>query len=299
VDTLLARHAAHRPEQPLCLVLADNNPHVTWEKNKVYDPARLPVPPNMVDTEMTRKALANYYQDITTMDRRLGKILASVKKHGYYDNTLFIYTSDQGSEWPHCKWTVYDTGIRVPFIARWPGKIEPGSVCAALVSFVDVTPTFIDLAGGTPPGDLDGRSFKEVLLGETDRFREVIFASHTGDGKMNVFPQRGARDTRYKYVLNLKPENEWTTHFTRVDGIPESHKAVWDTWIEKAQSDREAARLVDVIRHHPREELYDTRQDPYELNNLAGREDLQPVLERLRDRLQAWRRQQGEPANDF
>ncbi|MBM3336035.1 sulfatase-like hydrolase/transferase, partial [Candidatus Sumerlaeota bacterium] len=103
VDQFLASHAKNRPDQPLCLVLGDSCPHVVWEPNKTYDPAALPIPPNMVDTPKTRTALANYYQDITTMDRHLGDVLASLRKHGYEDNTLFIYTSDQGPEWPHCK----------------------------------------------------------------------------------------------------------------------------------------------------------------------------------------------------
>ena len=294
VDRLLAAHASQNPGQPLCLILGDNSPHVTWETNRTYDPARLPVPPYMVDTPKTRTALSRYYQDITTMDGRIGEVLASLKTRGYEDNTLFIYTSDQGPEWPHCKWTVYDTGIRTPFIARWPGKIKPRSACDALISFVDITPTFIDIAGGKAPEGLDGRSFRGVLLGEADTFRETVFACHTGDGTMNVFPQRGVRTKRYKYVLNLRPENTWTTHFTKVPGIPDSHKDVWDTWVAKARSDPKAARLVDLIEHHPAEELYDVQADPYELNNLAAKGEMKQTLDRMRGHLKAWMKSQGD-----
>jgi N-sulfoglucosamine sulfohydrolase len=294
VDRLLARHAREDPDRPLCLILGDNSPHVVWETNKTYDPARLPVPPCMVDTPKTRTALSRYYQDITTMDGRIGEVLASLKNHGYEDNTLFIYTSDQGPEWPHCKWTVYDTGIRVPFLARWPGKIKPRTASKALVSFVDITPTFVEIAGGKAPEGLDGRSFLRVLLGETDTFRERVFACHTGDGTMNVFPQRGVRTKRYKYVLNLRPENTWTTHFTKVPGIPFSHKDVWDTWVEKARSDPKAARLVDLIEHHPPEELYDVQADPYELNNLAAKGEMKQTLDRMRGYLKEWMKSQGD-----
>src|SRR5206468_1302302 len=121
----------------------------------------------------TRTALANYYQDITTVDCRVGEVMASLKKHGFEENTLFLYTSDQGPEWPHCKWTVYDTGLRVPFLARWPGVVKPGATCDALVSFVDVLPTFIELAGGQPPADLDGRSFRDVLSGKAPMHNAV------------------------------------------------------------------------------------------------------------------------------
>jgi arylsulfatase A-like enzyme len=294
VDRFLADHVRESPDQPLCLVLGDNCPHVVWEENKVYDPAALPLPPNLVDTPKTRAALANYYQDVTTMDRHLGAVLAALKEHGLEDDTLFVYTSDQGPEWPHCKWTLYDTGLRVPFVARWPGRVARGAVCDALVSLVDVTPTFLDLAGGKVPDGLDGRSFKDVLLGKGGAFREEIFGSHTGDGEMNRFPQRGVRDTRYKYLLNLHPERLWTTHFTRVAGIPNSHKEVWDSWVEKARADPAAARLVEVIEHHPAEELYDTQADPYELHNLAGKPAVRSVLDRLRARLRDWRAAQGD-----
>ncbi|MBX6312297.1 MAG: sulfatase, partial [Isosphaeraceae bacterium] len=296
VDRFLAAHRRDHADQPLCLILGDSGPHVIWEPNTTYDPAALPIPPYMVDTPKTRAGLANYYQDITTVDQRVGEVLDSLRRHGYEDNTLFLYTSDQGPEWPHCKWTVYDTGLRVPFLARWPGRIRPGSVCTALISLVDLTPTFIDLAGGRPPEDLDGRSFRKVLLGQSDTFRDRIYASHTGDGEMNRFPQRCVRDERYKYVLNLHPEVTWTTHFTLVPGIPDSHKEIWDSWVEKAKTDPQAARLVHVIEHHPAEELYDTQADPYELDNRAGDPTLRPVLERLRADLRRWMAAQEDPA---
>jgi arylsulfatase A-like enzyme len=294
VDEFLAGHARDKPEQPLCLVLADNAPHVVWEENRTYDPAKLPLSPILIDTPKARAALANYYQDVTTMDRRLGEVLASLKKHGFEGNTLFIYTSDQGPEWPHCKWTCYDTGLRVPFVARWPGRAARGAVCDALVSFVDVLPTFVDVAGGKVPERLDGRSFKDVLVGKAKASREEVYASHSGDGEMNRFPQRCVRDARYKYVLNLQPDRTWTTHFTKVDGIPNSHKEVWDSWVEKAKTDRETARLIEVMERHPAEELYDTQADPYELSNLAGKAELKPVLENLRAKLKQWRKDQGD-----
>jgi arylsulfatase A-like enzyme len=296
VDDFLAEHAQNRPDTPLCLIVGDSSPHVVWEPNRTYDPAKIHLPPFIADTELTRKAMANYYQDITTMDERLGQVRASLKRHGFEDNTLFIYTTDQGAEWPHCKWTVYDTGLHVPFIAIWPGVIKPGSVREALVSFIDVTPTFIDIAGGQQPDGLDGKSFLNVLLGKTGTFRETICATHTRDGNMNVFPQRCVRDSRYKYVLNLKPENLWTTHWTKVPGIPQSHKEVWDTWVQKARTDPETARLVDTIEHHPAEELYDLKADPYEMNNIAGKPEAASVLQKMRRQLNDWMVSQNDPA---
>ena len=289
IDRFLEEHHRTQPETPLCLLLGDNSPHVVWETNREFDPASLPVPPFIVDTPKTRQALANYYQDIAAMDRRVGEVLASLQKHDMAAHTLFIYTADQGPEWPHCKWTCYDTGLRVPFIARWPGKIKPGSVSDALISFVDLTPTFVDLAGGQAMPSLDGRSFKEVLLGKATQHRKEIFASHTGDGQMNQCPQRCVRDARYKFILNLNPERQWTTHFTLVDGIPNSHREVYATWLDKAKSDSATADLIRIIEQHPAEELYDTQADPYELHNLAADPEHQRVLKVMREKLHVWR----------
>ncbi len=294
VDAFLAEHVREHSGQLLCLLLGDNGPHVIWETNKLYDPSALPMNPLLVDTPKTRLALANYYQDITTTDSRLGQVLSSLGRHGLATNTVFIYPSDQGPEWPRCKWTLYDSGLRVPFVVRWPGVVPPGSQCDALVSLIDLMPTFTAIAGGVPPKGIDGVSFKDVLLGRTRVCRQQLFATHTGDGTMNMFPQRGLRDVRYKYILNLHPERDWTTHFTKVTGILNSHAEVWNTWLEKAKTDPPSARLVDLMVHHPAEELYDTRTDPYELTNLASRPELTPVLDRLRGRLAEWRKELGD-----
>ncbi|MHC4556686.1 MAG: sulfatase/phosphatase domain-containing protein [Planctomycetota bacterium] len=159
-----------------------------------------------------------------------------------------------------------------------------------------LTPTFIDIAGGQKPKGLDGKSFSDVLLGKTKTFRECIYVSHTRDGNMNIFPQRCVRNARYKYILNLRPENTWTTHFTKVPDIPESHKQVWDTWVEKAKIDPKVAKLIDTIEHHPAEELYDLRTDPYELNNIAGKSENRAILKKMQGQLKAWMTSQNDPA---
>jgi N-sulfoglucosamine sulfohydrolase len=296
VDAFLARHAQEKPEQPLCLVLADNNPHVIWEKNHTYDPATLPIPPIMVDTPKTRTALANYYQEITTLDERVGQVLGSLKKYGFEQDTLFLFTSDQGPEWPHCKWTAYDTGLRVPFLARWPGRLKAGASSHALLSLVDLLPTFNELAGGKPIEGLDGRSFANVLLGKERHGREFIFASHTGDGEMNKSPQRCIRDERFKLIFNLNPERKWTTHFTLVEGIPDSHAEVYQTWLAKAKEDALSAHLVNLIERHAQWELYDTRNDPYELTNLIDHLRQDKRVTRLKAELIKWMKEQGDEA---
>jgi N-sulfoglucosamine sulfohydrolase len=161
VDAWLAK--APKAE-PFCLLVCDHSPHVVWPVKAAYDPARLTVPPNHIDTPELRGSRARYYTDISKMDANLGQIAASLEKHGFASNTVFLYTSDQGAQWPFAKWGLYDQGIHVPFIVRWPGVTTSGSVTEAMISFADVLPTLIELAGGKPPGDMDGRRFTGIWM---------------------------------------------------------------------------------------------------------------------------------------
>ena len=106
----------------------------------------------------------------------------------------------------------------MPLLVRWPGKVTPGTTTDAMVSLVDLLPTFIEAVGGTSPEGLDGRSFLPVLLGKADSHRAFVFATHTGDVDMNRSPMRMIRTERYKYILNLAPEIRYTTHMTRMKG---------------------------------------------------------------------------------
>jgi N-sulfoglucosamine sulfohydrolase len=294
VDAFLAAHAKEHAGEPLCLLLGENAPHVVWETNRDYDPAALPIPPNMVDTPKTRVALANYYQDITTADRHLGEVMESLKRHGFEGNTVLIYASDQGAEWPRSKWTCYDAGLRVPFIVRWPGTVKAGTTTGAMISFADITPLFVELAGGKAVEGLDGRGFKDVLLGKAERHNEFVYASHTGDGEMNMFPQRCVRGERWKLIFNTKPGNKWTTHFTKVMDIPGSHGDVYTTWLEKAKTDAAVEEFIQELEHHPQWELYDTEDDPYELNNLAAQPAQAARVAAMKLKLGEWLSRQGD-----
>jgi arylsulfatase A-like enzyme len=111
----------HDKTKPLCLLVCSHSPHVYWMDNQGYDPAKINVPPYLVDTPETRIMRTKYYTDVSHMDEQLGDVLASMKKHDFVDNTVMIFTADQGAQWPMSKWTLYDAGIRAPLIVRWPG----------------------------------------------------------------------------------------------------------------------------------------------------------------------------------
>jgi len=293
VTDFLRREASE--SQPFCLVIATNDPHVPWPSEHDYNPADMPLHPYLLDTPETRQAMANYYADVERMDQEVGRTLDLLDETGLADDTVFMYTSDQGPQLPHAKWELYDYGINVPFLVRWPDRVEAGSSSDALISSVDVLPTLIEMARGDVPSGIDGQSFRGVLEQTTTRHREKVFATHTRDGMMNYYPMRAIRNERYKYIWNLAPERAFTTHITNSNDFRGNGGAgLFNSWLEKANRDPEARDRVAQYQHRPPEELYDLQEDPAELNNLAEESTLQRVKKTLRDQLKRWMKQQGD-----
>jgi N-sulfoglucosamine sulfohydrolase len=279
-------------DQPFCLIVCVNDPHAPWKLDERYgySPDTVTLPPTFLDTPSTREDRTKYYSDITRMDEQLGQLLDAVDEEGLRKNTLFVYTSDQGAQWPFAKWNLYDAGIQVPLLIRWPGIISGGSTSSALVSHVDLLPTFIELAGGKAPMDLDGRSIRGLLEGKTTAGREYVYAAHTGDGLWNIAPMRCLRTDRYKYIFSLMPEVEYTTHidmYLKKDGF-------WKSWKDLVSSNARAREVMNRYHVRPEEELYDIKADPSETRNLANDPALAKVREELRSRLAEWRKQQHD-----
>ena len=284
--------------KPLFLVVCTHPPHTPWTKNTAYDPSKIKLPPNFVDTPETRQDRANYYSDVSLMDSTLGDVLATVAKKGIKNNSLFVYTTDQGANWPFAKWCVYDGGLRVPFIVRWPGKIVPGSVTDAMISLADILPTFAQAAGNAPPESIDGRSLIPVLTGNAKTHRKLVFGTHTGNenggpGIANHCPARTIRTPIHRYVLNLSPDTTFTTHITGCKSGPH-YLPHWNSWVEKAKTDPRAKAIVQRYQHRPKEELYDLRKDPFEMNNLAGNPESSKLLKSLKKQLAEWCKIQGD-----
>ena len=141
-------------DKPFCLFVCLTEPHVPWVMGDAskYPVDELKLPPNIADTELTRRDFAKYLAEITYMDGQVGDILQTLEKCGQADDTLVVFSSEQGSQFPGCKWTLWDTGLHTAIIARWPGKISAGKRTDAIIQYVDVVPTFIELAGGEAKG---------------------------------------------------------------------------------------------------------------------------------------------------
>lgn len=282
--------------KPLCLFFGSHYPHVPWVKNEGYDAATVKLPPTLVDTSETRRQCTDYYTSVTHTDALAGKFRALVRQHVPGDS-LFVYTTDHGAQWPFAKWNLYDAGIRLPFIAVWPGKLKPGSTQEAMICLPDLLPTFIELAGGQVPAGLDGISFAGLLRGKTKRHRDRVFHTHSGDGDFNVYPIRSLRTRQWKYILNLHPEFQHQTHDTRNrrgNGV-----LYWNSWLEEAKTNPAAAAVVKRSVERPAEELYDLQADPHEMQNLAGDPKQASRVASMRAELKAWMKQQGDTETVF
>ena len=284
--------------KPLCLFVGTHSPHVPWPANNGYDPAKLTLPPKFVDTPETRQQRAMYLSAVTQADTDLGSIRDLAKKHFDPNNTLFIYTSDHGAQWPFGKWNLYDTGIRVPFLASWPRVIAPGSKTDAMIQWTDILPTLIEVVGGEVPKRLDGKSFANVLRGTATRHRSEIFTTHSGDGDKNVYPIRSLRADGFKYILNLLPTMAHTTHIDRGGGSGDGWR-YFDQWVEAAKTDAFASHQVHAYHQRPEEELYNLDTDPDELHNLAADSNQAPCVAKMRARLQDWMKEQGDRRTVF
>ena len=277
---------------PLCLLVGTNWPHVPWPEAKTGVDLKAFEPPSThVDTTETRRWRARYAAAVERFDDDLGQLYDAAFKY-LGSNTLFLSSSDHGAQWPFGKWNLYDAGIRVPFVAVWPGVVEANRESGAMISLVDVLPTLVEAAGGTPPRQIDGRSFKDILTGNSDKLRESIFATHSGDGTMNRYPMRSVRTRDWKYIRNLWPETGYTTHIDLGKAIDGNE--YWNSWIEKAKTDTKTAAVISRYHRRPPEELYDVRTDPVEQHNLAAHPDSTAVLSEMRAQLDVWMESQGD-----
>ncbi|MGE3809558.1 MAG: sulfatase, partial [Gemmataceae bacterium] len=148
-------------------------------KEVVYDPKEVIVPPFLPDTPACRAELAQYYQSVSRVDQGLGRLLQILKDAGHYDDTLIVYISDHGIAMQGAKTTTYDPGLRSPCIVRNPYEKKRGVVTDAMVSWVDITPTILDFAGGLGKNQFQGRSFLPILATPKTKGWDEIFASHT------------------------------------------------------------------------------------------------------------------------
>jgi len=283
LPTLRARPA----DRPFFLWLASTDPHRPYKPGAIdppHAPSDVVVPPYLPDAPETRADLALYYDAIGRLDRDMGEVLTELDRQGIADETCILFISDNGRPFPRCKTTVYDSGIKTPWIVRWPGRVAAGSKCRSLVSSVDIAPTILELASVTRPGTLQGMSIAPLLVDPQATVQLYIFAEHNWHDYTAY--DRAVRSSRYKYIRN---------GYTDLTMSPPADAVKGQTF-QAMRSLRDAGGLnaaQSTCFTKPRavEELYDLQADPHELVNLAGRSDLAQTQRELSQALDAWQRE--------
>ena len=291
VGDYIAKHS----NEPWCLVVTSNQPHTPWNRGdaSAYDPDQLELPPYLVDTPTTRKALADYYAEITYLDTQFGHVMAQLEAHGEAEKTLVIFLTEQGSNFPFCKWTCYETGLRATAIMRWPNRIPENISRSTLIQYVDITPTLIDLAGGQfHANQFDGVSLAEVIsTSDSSSPHEYVFGLQTTRGIFHgpeAYGIRSVRDDHYRLVWNLNHQGNFQNTVTR--NFP-----TYQSWKPAAEAGDEfaAQRLLDYTTR-PEFELYDLADDPWSMTNLAADPKHTDRVSKLHAALQTWMQQQGD-----
>lgn len=277
---------------PFCLFACSNEPHTPWNKGdpSAYPPEKIKLPPYIADTPHVREQFSKYLAEITYYDGQVGQILELIDKHQLRENTLVMVVSEQGNSLPMAKWTCYEMGLGSIMVVRWPGKVKPHSVTDAMVEYCDVTPTFVQAAGGTPDPVLDGGSFLPVLLGTTDHHKDYAYGIMTTRGIINgteCYPIRSVRSDRYHLIWNLNSDATFQNACTK--------SSEFQSMLEAAEAGDQRAKLATQrYQHRPEFELYDVAADPLQMNNLASDERHHPIVEQLKAKLDAWMLSQGD-----
>jgi len=278
---------------PFCLFVCSTNPHAPWTVGdaSVFDRAQLELPPVFADTEVVRERYAHYLAEVAELDRQVGDILASLEESGRAADTLVVFCSEQGWQFAGAKWTNWDLGLHTALVARWPGRIAPGSVTDALVQLADVVPTFVEAAGGDPSAaQFDGTSFLDVLLDEKPEHRRYVYGMHNNVPEGPPYPIRTIRTREFRYIMNLTPDAQYVEKHIEMPDRSEW----WVSWKEAARTDPHASRMMDRFYYRPAEELYRTNDDPFELANLADEAELATTKAELRGELIRWMDEQRD-----
>ena len=254
-----------------------------------FDPNDIPVPGFLPDLPDVRRELAEYYTSVRRADDTTGALLRALDESGLADRTIVMFLSDHGIAVPFAKTNVWMHSTRTPWIIRWPGVVEPGTVDTRhLVSGVDLAPTILDLLGVPPLPGADGRSFAPVLRGDTQDGRDVVFTHMNVTVSPEWFPMRAVNDARFGYIYNAWVDGE-TEFFNN------SMRGLTFPAMQAAADDPEVAARIEHLLHRTKEELYDYSLDPDALENLIDDPAQADRVEHSRELLGEHMRATGDP----
>ena len=278
--------------KPFVLQLCFNDPHRPLDRKAIpqpHDPAKLKLPPWYPDTKLVRDDFARYYDEISRFDSDFGKVLEELTKRGLADNTLVVMMGDNGASQFRGKGTLYETGVHVPLLARWPGVMKPGSTSAELISGEDLAPTFLEAAGVAAPQEMSGRSFVKLLRSEPFQGRKYVFAERGAHGQ--ALPTNSANFDLGRVVISKRHKLIYTalTHLP-YHPVDFAGDAFWKE-LQQMHKDGKLDPLFDRLYFSPTRpmfELFDLEADPAEFKNLAGTKEAAAVEKELLAALQEW-----------
>ncbi|MFI3268471.1 MAG: sulfatase-like hydrolase/transferase, partial [Rikenellaceae bacterium] len=285
--------------EPFCLFFCSHNSHTPWNQGdtSLFDKDKITLPPYLVDTDVTRESYVKYLAEINALDDEVGKLLAVLDRYDIVDNTIVLFTSEQGHSFPFAKWTCYGSGLRTAVIMRYPDVIKAGVETDAMCEYVDVVPTLIDLVGGEVPTDIDGKSFIKVVKGKTDRHKKYTFSQHTTCGinsGSDYYGIRSVYDGEYRYVLNLTPE----VKFCNILTADRKEDSIFASWLLESETNTFAKEQVERYQIRPKEEFYVLDDDAYEMKNQINNIKYQKDIDRLRRTLYNWMLEQGDKGQE-
>ncbi|NEW81298.1 MAG: sulfatase [Mariniphaga sp.] len=271
--------------QPFCLFVMSNQPHTPWNKGNpdLFDPETIKLPPFYVDIPETRKGFCKYLAEVNYMDGEFGTLLGKLDKYKLADKSVVVYLSEQGNSLPFAKWTCYDAGVHSAYMVRWPGVIKPKTESDAIVEYVDIVPTFLEIAGIAPAAPIDGKSLVPLLEGKVKEHKQYTFSLQTTRGIYSGSEYYGIRsvaDKKYRYIVNLTPEATFQN--------TETNGPLFKKWKEKAKTDATAKWETDKFQHRPVIELYNLEADKYCMDNIANKSENRAVIVRMDKALKEW-----------
>lgn len=294
---------------PFFFWLGTSDPHRDYQKGtgKVsgIDPSKVHLFEHYPESDIVRNDVADYYYEVQRWDSLVGSVIAQLEQNGLLENTIIVMTGDHGMPFPRCKGNLYDSGVRVPFAVRWGKEVKAGRVIEDFISFADIAPTLLEVAGAKVPAEMSGRSFAKVLKSNKSgkvasrKRSDIVFGRERHvpaqeKPNTNGYPSRGYRNEDFLYIRNYEPDlwpagtgklgstnypNQW---YADCDGGPTKDYIIENK--DKDEAHRRSYQLCFAKR--PAEELYDLEKDPDQVNNLAADPAYAKIVKRLRAKMQ-------------
>lgn len=246
------------------------------------------------DNPRLRRHVTGYYNCMSRLDECVGELMAALERSGKTQNTLVIYIGDHGAQFARGKVFVTEGGLRIPFIVKWPGVIEPGQVSNQMVSTVDLLPTIAAACDVNAPDGLPGKNLVPTFQGSTAPIREYLFGQRNCDSVDLYFPQRAVRDKRYKLIKTLLSDRPDPGAQKCLRNGASNFRGSPTT--DELNTARESTRVAyETWLHPPKYQLYDLKTDPFEFVNLAADQKYAAVLNRMKRRLDRWQDETNDP----